>query len=93
MVSAATTPPETPVDGKLWLGTDEPDAMKFEDRLRRCYELAGKGILHAPEGSTLVHGTIEGFGNPRIGHAWVELPDGSVWEPISRVVYPKTCGR
>lgn len=27
-----------------------------------------------------MHGSIQGFGKPRIDHAWVEV-DGQVWEP------------
>jgi hypothetical protein len=52
-------------------------------RLGRCYELAGEFALMGDEGVILVHGSIQGFGNPRLKHAWVELPNGSVWEPAS----------
>lgn len=59
-------------------------------RLGQCYVLAGRAVAFGPyEVGTLVHGSIEGYGNPRIAHAWVELPDGSVWEPISDTEYPQ----
>ena len=35
----------------------------------------------------MVHGTIQGFGNAPIGHAWVLLPDGEVWEPTTNAQY------
>lgn len=57
-----------------------PDA-KFRVRLGRCYELAGRRAGFTA-GAILVHGSIQGFGHPRIGHAWVVLPSGVVWEPI-----------
>jgi hypothetical protein len=60
----------------------------FESRLGRCYELAGSYAPTQP-GSTLIHGSIQGFGYPRIGHAWVQLKDGSVWEPTTDTVYPE----
>lgn len=56
-------------------------------RLGRCYELAGRAAAFAELDVTLVHGTIEGFGNPRIGHAWLVLPGGDVWEPVSDEVW------
>ncbi len=52
----------------------------LKDRLGRCYELAGRFANHN-EGSILVHGSIEGFGNPRINHAWVILDPNTIWEP------------
>lgn len=57
--------------------------------LGRCYELSGKQVINSGDpGAHLVHGTIQGFGEPPIGHAWVELSDGSVWEPAGATVYP-----
>lgn len=53
-------------------------------RLGRCYELSYKAT--AP-GTTLVHGSIQGFDFPRIDHAWVVLADGTVWEPASNEVW------
>ncbi len=55
-------------------------------RLGRCYELAGRRVLQG-EG-TLVHGTITNGATARIGHAWVIMEDGSVWEPISDQAMP-----
>ena len=56
-------------------------------RLGHCYPLSGRYVMgHFNEPVTLVHGTIRSLGNPRIGHAWVQLPDG-IWEPASNVVW------
>jgi hypothetical protein len=65
----------------------------FGQRLGRCYELAAKQVVfgegeHKP-GDKLVHGSIQGFGNPRIGHAWVERADGSIHEVIGQKDYPR----
>lgn len=63
-------------------------------RLGRCYELAGIFTLESfftseGQGPSLVHGSIEGFGAPRLKHAWVEFPDGAVWEPATDKMWPK----
>ena len=76
--------------GVDYLGTqdieDDP-AYTWEQRLTRCSELACYALLlgEAPEGTLLVHGTIHGEDSPlgRIGHAWLRLPDGTIWEPIA----------
>jgi hypothetical protein len=60
--------------------------LSHRQRLGRCYELSGLIALHNPH-VTLVHGSIQGFNYPRIAHAWVELPDGSVWEPVTNKVW------
>ncbi len=59
----------------------------IETRLGHCYVLAGRHAVEQP-GSILVHGTIQGGDNPRTGHAWVEKPDGTVWEPITQWELP-----
>lgn len=68
-------------------GVDPSAEIAFMDRLGRCYELAGRYVtdpmMHRNEGATLVHGSIEGMGNPRIGHAWVVDVDGEIFEPTS----------
>lgn len=63
--------------------------MKILQRIRkrqgRCYELAGRVMLNedGSEAFALVHGTANsGFAEQRIGHAWIELPDGVIYEPI-----------
>ena len=72
-----STPP-TMQPSKL-INPNENETMKA--RLGRCYELSGMLVLHNPgPGITLVHGSIQGMGKPRIEHAWVELADGSVWD-------------
>lgn len=68
---------------------DDPSGkLEFRQRLGRCYELAGRFASHH-DGVALIHGSIQGFGNPRIDHAWVELPDGNVWEPASGQVWDR----
>ena len=65
-------------------------SVGLEQRIKRCYELAGYAVAMdlMPEGSSVVHGSWHGPGAPqRIGHAWVKLPQGLVWEPIRGLVY------
>lgn len=60
-------------------------------RTSRCYELASSAMIRlAPRGATLVHGSIYNPDFPvpgRMGHAWIELPDGAVWEPVFGIIY------
>ncbi len=66
-----------------------PDAnIPHKARLGRCYELTGKIALHNPH-VDVIHGSIQGMGAPRIRHAWVALPDGSIWEPVTNKVWSK----
>jgi len=57
-------------------------SQRDEVRLGRCYELAGKYVMGHADAS-LVHGSIQGLGHPRIGHSWAKLTDGKVWEPVT----------
>lgn len=63
----------------------------LEDRSGRCFELSCYALTlgTAPPDSTLVHGSIQGpyRDAERIAHAWVELPNGKVWEPLRHEVY------
>lgn len=46
-----------------------------------CYEDAWRFLIKGEEGF-LVHGSVQlSEGGPIVGHAWVELPAGWVWEP------------
>jgi mRNA-degrading endonuclease RelE of RelBE toxin-antitoxin system len=63
-------------------GVDPGAELAFKDRLGKCYELAGRYATNN-RGAVLVHGSIQGFDHPRIGHAWVIDPDGEVFEPTS----------
>ena len=54
----------------------------LSDRLGQCYPLSYRYATRRP-GRTLVHGSIQGMGQPRIGHAWVRNPDGTVHEPAT----------
>lgn len=76
-----------------YLGTEDANgepSNSIDLRLKRCYELAGCCVLSgkAPQGSSVVHGSWHGPGAPqRIGHAWVRLPLGLIWEPIRGNVF------
>ena len=62
----------------------------LESRLGRCYELSGGFVSGDTSGTaTLVHGSIQGFDNPRINHAWVELSDGQVYDAVLQKKFPK----
>lgn len=69
--------------------TNPDNNLPHKQRLGRCYELTGNIALHN-SGVELVHGTIQGCGAPRIAHAWVVLPDGSIWEPVTNQVWKKS---
>ena len=60
--------------------------IPFRERLGRCYELSGRYLM-GTEGTTMVHGTIEGAGRPPIDHAWVVTKEGKVFEPASNHLY------
>lgn len=51
-----------------------------------CYPDAWRYVMRHTEG-VLAHGTAISLGK-RLGHAWVELPDGTVWEPSSQAIFP-----
>ena len=53
---------------------------RIRKRQGRCYELAYRAMLYetGAEKFTLVHGTIRDW----IGHAWIELGDGRVYDPV-----------
>ena|ERR1039458_1250582 len=63
-------------------------AKHANDRKRqgRCYELALRVMLHEPsaERLTLVHGRISQIKNDDylIDHAWIELNDGRIYDPV-----------
>lgn len=65
------------------------DAETFSDRIGRCYELAGRYVMEH-HSAKLVHGSIQGFDNPRIGHAWVILPSGEWYDTILDLALPES---
>lgn len=74
-------------------GTEEvggESARTSEERAGRCYSLAGYALAMgtAPDDAILVHGSIEGFGNPRIGHAWLQIAEDTIWEPMQARLWP-----
>lgn len=84
------------VDTSVWLGSDripdEPVSDNIDARLKRCYELACYALLFGddvPDGTLLIHGSIDGGPGTlgRIPHAWLRLGDGTVWEPINGDVF------
>jgi hypothetical protein len=79
-----TTDAQRITDG---LGT-VPD--EFEDRVGGCLDLNAEALLQAtvPEEWRLVHGSIQGMGEPRIAHAWlIHLPSGLI---VDNVIQPHT---
>lgn len=88
--------PDQPRDaqGRFTSGGGSGDGKSSDDdylgnRLGRCYELSGRYILNNADvgrhyGDKLVHGSIQGGNNPRIGHAWVVTNNGkTVYEPAT----------
>jgi len=58
-------------------------------KLGTCYKDAWEYINRIKTG-TLVHGAvINRPGESYVTHAWVELPDGKLWEPQSNYIFPK----
>jgi hypothetical protein len=53
---------------------------RVRKRRGRCYELAFR-VMHEEPGAerfVLVHGVV----GKRFGHAWIELDDGTVYDPV-----------
>lgn len=76
-------------DSSDFYGTELFGATK-DDRLGKCYELSARAMLFgtAPAGARLVHGSVHHiYVSRRIDHAWLVLPSGMVWEPISGNVW------
>ena len=67
-------------------GTPTCRIPRLRKRESRCYELALRGCLQAPEWE-LVHGECNGHGGTRIGHAWLEF-DGEAYCPVLDVCLP-----
>lgn len=61
----------------------------YADRNGKCYSICVDFILDNPD-SIVVHGL--GFGGPGDGgmhpHSWIQLPDGSTYEPILDRFFP-----
>ena len=60
---------------------------RFRNREGRCYELSHIVMLRAPgaERFSLVHGRVaqrEGIKDVLIPHAWIELNDGRMYDPV-----------
>ena len=65
------------------------DKAPWLDRLGDCYTLAWQFVTDHSEGR-LIHGKVFA-GTPRhwIDHAWVELPNEIIYEPIADCLYEK----
>lgn len=81
----------------LYYGTEivcGAPAHTVDERLGRCYSLAGFALIvgNAPHDAILVHGTIHGIfdGMERIGHAWLQLVNGDIWEPATCNIFTST---
>lgn len=62
------------------LGNPNTKALPSPQEVKgTCYEDAWRFLIKQEEGE-LVHGTVESLGK-RIGHAWVELDTGFIYEP------------
>ena len=56
----------------------------------RCFELSGKRALYHPDkGLTLVHGTIQNFGQLPLAHGWVEHSNSTIHEPATNQIWSK----
>jgi hypothetical protein len=89
-----TTLPLTGLVGRVdYLGTEDANgepSRTWDERRRRCYELAGHALAFgtAPLSAVLVHGSWHGPGaRQRIGHAWLEHGERA-WEPVTAAWYP-----
>lgn len=72
-----------------WLNSDSPTCRikRIRKREGRCYELAMRGCLQAPEWE-LVHGECNSrAGSGKIGHAWLEF-DGEAYCPVLDTAMP-----
>ena len=68
-----------------FLGT-EKYGLTFGERNHKCYVLSGYALACGGKVdmySKMIHGSIHQVGGERIGHAWLILGDGRIWEPIS----------
>ncbi len=61
-------------------------AQLATERTGRCYELAWRYLIKHDEGE-MVHGSILS-GRRRLNHAWVDLPSGYTYEPVSESYVP-----
>lgn len=58
--------------------------MKGEIELGNCYEEAAACLLYLndpDDGYYLVHGIVHWADGLQTDHAWLEQPDGSIWDP------------
>lgn len=83
--------PEVNRNGGLpigWLDRDTPTCRikRIRKRVGRCYELAMRGCMQAPEWE-LIHGECDVCSGGRIGHAWLEF-DGEAYCPVLDKVMP-----
>ena len=65
------------------------DDSTLQGRLGNCYRLAAKYVLDKRDGTKLVHGSIQGMGNPRIDHAWAVRPNGTVHDAVLQEDFPQ----
>lgn len=80
--------PDLPCCGRKLEKTMENQTLN--DRVGRCYELAGRLVSKTP-GLELVHGALinpHGRGLPTIDHAWVR-DDDRIYDPVLEGIWPE----
>lgn len=79
---AAAREAEVPIHLKVGVN---PNAFFPQECYQRTVEYMDRHREQA--GVTLIHGTIASAGGIRVGHAWVELPEGIVFESVCQRFY------
>jgi len=76
-------------EGKRWERIHNEKVLPFTiSPTGTCYQDAWRYVMrHVEDHPVLAHGTIVGL-RGRMNHAWVELPDGTVWDPSAQVPMP-----
>lgn len=64
------------------------DRLAFEQRLGMCYR-ENALFVQSHFDTQLVHGSIQGDDKPRISHAWVINPDGTVHDAVLGQDFPQ----
>ncbi len=63
--------------------------LEDQTLLGTCYPDAWRYVMqHADDNPILVHGMATGLSGQH-QHAWVELPDGTIWDPAASAVFTK----
>ena len=62
----------------------QPYRVNARKRQGRCYELAGQGILNTTSNDSvlLCHGLVTNLDGTTIDHAWLEVDEGQIYDPV-----------